>query len=861
MSFSQEQIWLALQRCPSSPVYTEPVTVRCRGPLDVDAFRGALSDVVARHEAWRTTFALSEGQPVQRIQAPSTLDVPLTDLSGLPRHEAESAALQLAQEDAAAAMDLERGPLLRARLARIEADEHWLLLTLHHLIFDGVTLYNLFLPELTRLYEARRGPLPMAIPEPALQYADYAAWQRETVTREALAEHLTYWRDRLAGAPAHLALPFDRAHPAQPSFAGSFEPVDLGGERTAGLRGFSRRHGVTPFTTLLTGFAILLRRYSGQGDMVVGSVSAGRGRCELQDIFGCFINLLPLRLDVPDGATVSQAIAHVRDAALDAQSHDCVPFEMLVGELGAGRGGARNPLFDVMFVLEPPRAQLTQDWDVRPLEADTGTAKFDLSLVLEERASSIGGRFEYSTELFERSTIQRLLRHWMRILDEMIRNPDQAIDRLPLLSRDELHVQLVARNATEAPYPNQPIHRLFERQVETRAESVALVAGERSVTYRELNCRANALARRLVRTGVRRGDRVAILLERTPDLIVSILATLKAGAAYLPLDPSSPPARLEFMLEDAAPAALIAGPEVAFEGPRLDLDVVDEAGHSGNLSVEVSPDDPAYVMYTSGSTGQPKGVEATHRGITRLLFGVDYADFGPDRVFLHGAPVCFDIAAWEVWGALLHGGRCVLPSERVLSPATIREAIRRHGVDTVIMTASLFNSILDEAPDALAGLHQAIVGGEPLSPVHIRKAYACLPDIRLINGYGPTETGVLACCWPIPRDLDPGATHIPIGRPIGNTRAYVLDRYGQPVPDGAAGELYIGGDGLARGYLNRPSHTAERFVPDPFLGEANARMYRTGDLVRYRSDGLLEFLGRVDSQVKVRGFRVELGEI
>jgi len=870
MSYGQEQIWLSTQLCPAAPMYNECVTVGHHGPLDVLALQWSFNEVLRRHDAWRTTFEVRDGQPVQIVHEPLWRELPVVDLTGLPVEERKAQALRFATEDARRSIDAEHGPLIRAQLALLSDDDQRLFLTMHHITFDGVALYNVFLPELVQLYEAHQGGHADPLPEPALQYPDYAAWQREALTPDSLGKNLAFWRSQLDGVPAELSLPTDRPRQPLRSFRGALERVDLSPELSRDLQALSRREGVTLFVTLLSAFAVLLQRYSGQADFVVGTVTAGRNRSELRRLLGYFLNVIPLRLDASPELTVRELLAKTREITLDAYSHDEAPFEILLRELKVERSPGRSPLFQVMFTLEPPISPVSEEWSLSQLDVDTGTAKFDLSVELDERPDGIIGRFEYNTDLFDRATIRQMMAHWSRILEEIVRDPNQTAGRLPMLSEQELRRQVVEWNATAIPYPAEtPAHELFEAQADAQPEAPALIAPGRAMGYGELNRRANQLARHLGRLGVGPSTRVGICLERTPEFVASALAVLKAGAAFIPLDPSYPAQRLDFMIRDSDAVAIVAAPGNAAKLAAAECPVVfvepgwEAFTHESpaNLGLAVGGRDVAYVMYTSGSTGSPKGVEVCHRGIARLLFGTDFAQLDSSSTFLATAPASFDVSMFDLWGPLLRGGRCVLTDERVPSPAAIRDAIRDHGVNTMWLTASLFNSIVDEAPDALRGLRELVIGGEALSVPHVERALRLLPAVQLVNGYGPTEATTFACCHRIPKDMPPGARSIPIGQPIGNTRAYVLDALGQPVPLGVAGELHIGGPGVARGYLNRPKLTQERFIPDPFGDEPDARLYRTGDLARYRPDGAIEFLGRADGQVKVRGFRIELGEI
>ncbi len=870
LSFAQEQLWIHAQVAPDLPLYNEPMTVYRRGPLDVAALERSLTEILRRHEAWRTTVAVEHGEPVQVVRPPAPFPLPRVDLRHLPPAERESEALRLAGDDARSPFDLARGPLLRARLVHLADDDHRLYLTLHHIIFDGVAIHGIFLPELVALYAAFAAGQPSPLAEPAVQYGDFARWQRDSAADPAWATQLGYWKRRLADLPAQLSGPTDRPRPRVQTFQGALERFALPTSLSDALRTLSRSERVSLYMLLLAAFKALLHRYGRHDDVVVGSVTAGRKHPDLGGVLGYFVNPVVLRTDLGGDPPFREALARVRETTLDALSHDDVPFTRVVQTIAHGRDPSRNPLLQVVFSMEMPMPALDSGWGYRQTDVGTGLAKFDLDLQVEDRAEGIRGRVIYQTDLFEAATIRRLVRHYQTLLEGVATDPGRRLAALPLLTEDERHQALEVGNATGASYPaDSTVHRVFEAQVERAPDAVAVVFDDRQLTYRELNRRANRLAHRLIRRGLRPGSVVGIYLERTPELVVAILASLKAGAVYLPLDPGYPRELLAFMLEDAGAAAVVTGASLAGALPaggalRVDVDGDDAAGVSGpddDLAVDVSAEDLAYLMYTSGSTGRPKGVAIPHRGVLRLVFGQDYARFGESRVHLQLAPVAFDASTFELWGALLHGARCVLFPGRVPTPRALAATIAEHGITTLWLTASLFNSLVDEAPACLVGIEELLIGGEALSVPHVRRAFAHLPSTRIINGYGPTESTTFTCCYAIPRELDPQASSIPLGRPIANTRVYVLDRHRNLVPIGVPGELYIGGDGLARGYHNHPELTAEKFLPDPFSGAPDDRLYRTGDRVRWRADGTLEFLGRLDEQLKIRGFRVEPGEV
>ncbi len=622
--------------------------------------------------------------------------------------------------------------------------------------------------------------------------------------------------------------------------------------------------------TLLTAFDVLLGRLSGQEDVVVGCPIAGRTHRELENVVGFFVNTLALRTDLSGEPTFMQLLARVRETTLGAYAHQDLPFEKLVEELRPSRSLSHSSLFQVLFALQnAPRCPLEfPNLVVSPIHIEEGTAKFDLSLMLFEEGEALCGWVEYATDLFDAATIERMIDHFRTLLGGIVAAPQQRITELPLLSEPDRSKILVEWNRTETDYPDSAcLHELFEEQVERTPDAVALVCGSQRLTYRELNRGANQVAHYLRGLGVGPEILVALCLERSAELVVGLLGILKAGGAYLPVDLTDPCIRIRSMFEEANVNVVLTRSSLARD-PRLtgktlvhlDAKSTFNDQPTTNLALRSEADQLAYVMYTSGTTHKPKGVAVEHRGVVRLLFGVDYVPFHEKQTFLQLAPITFDASTLELWGPLLHGGTCVLFTDRIPCPEELRRALTEYPVRCLWLTAALFNAIIDREPQVLSSVRYLLIGGEALSVHHVRRALEQLPDTRIINGYGPTEGTTFSCCYPIPRRLAPDLHSIPIGRPIGNTRVYVLDAWQHPVPVGVAGELYIGGAGLARGYLHCPVLTAEKFVPNPF-GDASSRLYRTGDRVRWRSDGNLEFLGRLDRQIKVRGFRIEPGEV
>jgi len=889
LSFAQQRLWVLDQLEPDSPFYTLDVALRLDGPLDVSALSRSLQEIVRRHEALRTTFPTVEGQARQRIAESWTLPLPVIDLQCEPAEAQEAEVLRRAEEEAVRTFSLAEGPLVRATLLRLSERSHVLLWTMHHIISDGWSM-GVLVRELGALYPAFAAGQPSPLPELPIQYADFASWQRQWLAGEVLDYQLAYWKRQLAGAPPALELPTDRPRPAVQSYRGAALPVQLPRALSEALAALSRQEGVTLFMTLLAAFQALLWRYTGQDDIVVGSPIAGRTRAEIAPLIGFFVNTLVLRTDLSGEPTFRELLGRVREMTLGAYAHQDMPFDKLVDELQPERDMSRSPLFQVMFALQntPMPALSLAEVTLSPLEAARPTAKFDLTLMLEEAREGIRGTLEYRTDLFDRATIERMAGHYRTLLEGIVEAPGRQVSELPMLTAEELHEILVAWNDTGTDYPaDRCVHELFEAQAERTPDAVAVVFGDRQLSYRELNQRANQLAHQLRSLGVGRiggiggaggaggaggvgpATLVGLCVERSLEMVVGMLGILKAGGAYVPLDPNYPRERLAFMLEDTGAPVLLTQARLLDSLPehgvqRLCLDTGWEAVARESVDDPrggAGPSSLAYVIYTSGSTGKPKGVAVTHQAIARLVCNTDYISLGPSDVVAQASSSSFDAATFEIWGALLHGARLVgIDKGVMLSPPDLARRLAADGVTALFITTALFNQVAREAPMAFAQLGSLLFGGEASDPRSVRAALQAGRPRRLLHVYGPTETTTFAT-WHEVTDVPEGATTVPIGRPIANTRAYVLDRWRHLVPAGIPGELYIGGPGVAQGYLNRPELTEQRFVPDPFSGEPGARMYRTGDLCRWRPDGLLEHLGRSDTQVKIRGFRIELGEI
>jgi amino acid adenylation domain-containing protein len=873
LSFAQERLWFIDRLEPGSATYNIPAALRLTGALDVVALERALGEIVRRHEALRTVFSEVDGLPVQVISPFGGFALPVEDLSGLGEADREAAAGRRTSEEARRGFDLSAGPLFRASLLRLGAEDHVLLITMHHIVSDGWSGGVLF-REMWALYEAYRAGRESPLPELPVQYADYAVWQREQLAGEALERHLSYWRERLAGAPELLELPTDHPRPAVQTFRGATVPVELSPELLERLQALGRSEGATLYMTVLAAFQVLLSKYSGSDDIVVGSPIAGRTRKEIKELIGLFVNTLVLRTDLSGDPSFREVLRRAREATLGAYEHQEMPFEKLVAELKPERSLSHSPLFQVVFTLESAGGGegTLAGLEVSGAGAELASAKFDLSLMLKATAQGVRGGLNYSTDLFERGTVERMLGHLGRVLEQVAADPDVRLSRLELLGGVERALVLEAWNRTERPYPpGVCMHELFEAQVERTPGAVAVSFQGERVTYAELNARANRLAHHLRALGVGPEVRVAVCINRGVDTLVALLAVLKAGGGYVPLDPGNPDDRLRYLLADSAPAVLLTGGPIAARLAGAGVPLVDlgdlgawdayPASDPGRAEVGVGPEHLAYVIYTSGSTGRPKGVLVQHGSfvnllaVTRAAFGV-----GPGDVMPALASSAFDMSLFEIPLPLISGAEVrLVPPLRVMEARALLDDIADATLLCTVPAVMREIVKVERQGPRLARLRATFVGGEQVPADLLAEMSAAFPAARTHVIYGPTETTILTSTHEVPGD-GAVAGH-PIGRPLGNVRLYVCDALGEPQPLGVAGELLIGGMGVARGYLGRPALTAERFVPDPFSTVPGARLYRSGDRVRWKESGVVDFLGRTDFQVKIRGFRIEPGEI
>ena len=865
---SQKEIWASVQMgSDANCAYNESQKLWLRGTLNVDALRSALQELVLRHEALRTTFS-PDGVNLC-IVASLNLEIPEVDLSGSDVAEREQTLAKILKQAVEQPFDLEHGPLIRLQLIKTQAEEHLLLLTAHHIICDGWS-WAVLMTDLGKLYTALKNGETPELDEPEC-FSEYAIAQQEAKGSEEEIETEAYWLNQFSDSIPVLDFPTDRPRPPVRTFNAAREDWDLDPALVSNLKQLGNKLGCSFTTTLLTSFEVFLHRLTGSNEIMVGIPAAGQAATGNYQLVSHCVNLLPLKSWVDGTQAFSDYLQIRRPIILDAYDHQLFTFGSLIEKLAIPRDTSRIPLVPITFNLDQGLDNdrlLFEDLKVEFSTNPRSYENFEIFINATELRGKVTLECQYNTNLFDAATIRRRLAEFETLLIGIVAAPDTTIDRLPLLPETELQL-LTSWNQAPVDYPrNSSIQEVFEAQVLATPDAIALIFENEQLSYQELNGRANHLAHYLRGLGIGADSLVGIYIERSLETIIGILGILKAGGAYVPLDPSYPPERLAFMVADTQVSVLLTQQKLVEQLPPsnaqvvcLDTDWQAIALQSPeNPTCNVTPDNLAYVIYTSGSTGIPKGVSVVHQGVVRLVKSANYADFSPDQIFLQLAPLAFDASTFEVWGALLNGARLVLfPSDKP-SLAELGQVIERYQVTIIWLTAGLFHLMVDEQLESLRPLKQLLAGGDVLSVNHVQRFRESLPNCQLINGYGPTESTTFTCCYPI-EDAKTLGNSVPIGRPINNTQVYILNPQLQPMPIGAIGEIYVGGDGLASGYFNRPELTIERFVPNPFSEQSGAKLYKTGDLARYFADGNIEFLGRIDNQVKIRGFRIELGEV
>jgi amino acid adenylation domain-containing protein len=862
LSYLQDGIWYWDKLAPNTPLYNFAEGLHLRGQVNKDILQRSLNLVIARHESLRTNITDREGVPVAVISRDRSLRIEEVDLCETSGPGPNEFVRRLAEQEARRPFDLSRDLLIRAKLLRLGAAEHVLVLTVHHIVFDLWSLGVLY-RELSELYQSFSEGRHPELPELPIQYSDFAAWQRQQLRGERLEKLTSYWTEALGGQPEFQHLMLDHPRSAHPTYGARRETASIPAHLASKLGQLSRHERTTQFMILAAAFQVLLRRYSGHDHISIGFPAALRERQEVSNLIGYFVNTLVLKCNLSGNPTFTEVLRRVRETSLNAYRHQDLPFEKVVSLMSPERSFRHTSLFQVMFVARnaPDAVLRLPGLDITRFEPDTAAAKFDLT-VWVDAGEDLGITFEYDKELFDAATIKRMMGHYLNLLAAVAENPELCISNIPLLAPSERHQILVEWNQTRCPYPQSTVHELFEQQAESAPDAIALAEGNQQLTYAELNRRANLLADQLKGRGVGPEIKVGICMKRSLELVIGLLGTLKAGGAYVPIDSAFPQERVAFMLQDADVRLILTETSLAPRLPSRGIDTLYLDGFSsGSLHAVVNPDSGttpdnlAYVIYTSGSTGQPKGVNICHRSVVNFLTSMrTLPGIRADDTLLSVTTSSFDIFGLEIWLPLTTGAKVVIaPEEVVRDGKALAELVRRGGATIMQATPSTWRLLLESGWEG--NLHLKILCGGETMPVNL--AEQLLPKCAALwNMYGPTETTI----WSSVHAVEKGKP-IMVGRPIANTRFYVVDRNLQPVPVGVPGELLIGGDGLARGYCHRPELTAKAFIADHFCPDGESRLYRTGDLVRYRANGAVEYLGRMDQQVKVRGFRIELGEI
>lgn len=894
-SFAQQRLWFVEQLIPGTSLYVVPLVFQLTGALQQSHLHKSIKAIVHRHEVLRTLFEVIDGQLFQVIRPTLSVPLRLVDLRALPNSTREEVAFHQLWQAVQQPFDLTQAPLFRAQLWQLQDDKHLLLMVLHHIVFDEWSS-GVLIRELGELYTAFAEGKPSLLPELPIQYADFAHWQREWLQGEILKEQLQYWKYQLKDVPtlnlqfSHFRSDlnsFDRS--SAEKYQGASQLLELPQSLLDALEALSQQAGVTLFMTLLAAFQTLLYRYTGQTDIAIGSPIANRPHRELEGLIGFFVNSLVLRTDLANDPSFRELLDRVRDVTLAAYAHQDLPFEKLVEELQPVRSLDQNPLFQVVFALQnTPMEQLVLPGLVlSPVELETKTSRFDLELYLWksgdnfrklwgkgwQKSDGLRGVIVYNTDLFDSSTITSLKHHFQTLLEGIVAYPDASISTFPLLTPVEQRSQLQHWHHNQSPYPaNLGIHQLFEAQVQHKPTAIAIQFSDRSFTYQALNQGSNQLARYLQHLGIEPGMRVGICLERSIEAIAAMLAVLKAGGVYVPMDPSYPPERLQWMLQDAEISVVLTQADwvdilktncTRAVNLEQEWDAIAQESDE-NLALACTADQIAYVIYTSGSTGTPKGVMVPHRAVNRLVCATNYVKIGSSNRIAQVANLAFDAATFEVWGALLNGAQLIgIERDITLAASEFVAELRHQQINILFLTTALFNQTVNQIPDAFRSLQYLLFGGERVNVDAVRSVLQQGKPQHLIHVYGPTENTTFSTWYEI-QEIAEDATTIPIGQAISNTQVYLLDDHRHPVPANAIGEIYLGGNGLAQGYLNRPELTKERFIQvelDADRLDAKCLLYQTGDRAVYRTDGNLEFLGRTDHQIKIRGFRVELGEI
>lgn len=869
-SYAQQRLWILDQMVPGNFFYNLSAPIRLSFPVNSLVLKRSLNEIVQRHETLRTIFAEVDGQPFQVVRGDLELDLPYHDISHLNNKERDEITTELINADAKTSFDLAKGPLLRTTLIKCGPSDFIFLLTMHHIISDGWSRF-IFFRELTSLYDQFAQGKPSHLPELPIQYADFAIWQREYLSEAVVKDHLDFWKEKLRDMQM-LNLPINKPRPILQSFQGSYELLEFSPELSEQVRNLAKKENNTLFMTLLAGFIGLLHRYTQQDDIVLGVPVANRNQTEIEHLIGFFVNSILIRTIIKKDASFIELLQAVKSESLEAYKHEDLPFEMLVEALHPERDLSRNPLFQVSFqFLQFPTFPGQSPGTGSPFVGiDKGTSIFDLRVSFAEYNNIIGGEIEYSTDLFERESIQRMCDHFIRFMTSATAHSSMPIAEIDFLQQEENNLLISEWNNTKRNFKGSNLlHQLFEEQVKLTPHREAVIFRNTKLQFEELNGMANQLAHYILELGLKPGDYIGVYLERSEKMIISFLAILKCGCAYIPLDPSYPKDRIQMILEDAHMAGLITQHALSSNITHSNIQAIyiDEqwdmilSGNKNNLSLDIHNSSIAYVIYTSGSTGIPKGVMIPHAAIcNHMLWMNELFPMEDQEIVMQRTPYSFDASVWEFYAPLISGGCLYIAEEEGnRDPGYLVEKIKKHSINVLQVVPSMLKLLLEHPDfDECISLKRVYCGGEPLPATSIQAFYRLL-DAQLYNLYGPTEATIDVSCWLC--KINNESDHVLIGKPISNTSFFVLDDHMNPVPIGVPGELYIGGKGLARGYLNNPSMTALKFIPDPFNESPGERLYRTGDLVRYSADGNLEYIERTDHQIKLRGFRIEPGEI
>ncbi len=876
LSYSQQRLWFLDQLEPETALYNISPVLRLKGKLNFEALEKSFNEIIRRHEALRTTFDKDGDAPVQVIAPELNIKIEMIEPETANAILNDSEINRIALKESQIPFNLSTGPLLRVKLLRVAEEDHVLILTKHHIISDNWST-GLMVHEMMQLYSAFTQGQPSPLPELAVQYADFAFWQRKWLSGKTLENQAAYWREQLKDAPPVLDMPLDKPRPAYQTYNGSFKTFTLSGATHKALNELSRQQEATLFMTTLAAFQVLLMRWTGQEDFCIGSPIANRNRKETEAMLGVFINTLVLRSIVPGELPFKELLNNTKTMTLDAYAHQDIPFETLVEELKPERDMSHSPFFQAMFVMNNARVDKLElpGLELSLLEIDNKTTKFDLILNMTESDEGLLCKMEYNTDLFFPETIDRLIAQYRTLLEGILRNPESAVSRLPMLTEKE-EQKLVTEwgQSHQSATAEVPVHILFERQAKQSPQADALKIKDETYSYSELNSRANQLARHLVKRRLQQGEIVGVCAERSAEMLIALLAVLKAGAVYLPLDPSYPEERLRYMLSDSGAGFLLTQEALKHKLSTENIETVlldsdwetIQREETSNISVPIESGDTAYLIYTSGSTGQPKGVEAPHGAFAAHCVDMcQHYNLTDDDNVLQFAALNFDASLEQILPPLMSGSTLIMRDSEIWDTHTFSKNIAKYDLTVINPPTAYWAQLAADwvnEPELLPDnrIRLVIVGGDVLRPEALKHWYQTpLKNIRLLNAYGPTETIITASTFEVPPGFS--AEKVPVGKPCANRIFYVLDKQKKPVAAGVPGELYIGGSALAKGYLGRETLTAERFIANPFVGEADARMYKTGDRVRFLNDGNLEFLGRVDFQVKIRGFRIELGEI